>query len=70
MAPLKRWPACECDVLRLSYPCLKGHGPIEATDWISSAIKYGGYPCLKGHGPIEATLQPLPGQSQHSRIHA
>ena len=37
------------------YPCLKGHGPIEAcTLYWQRKNRVERYPCLKGHGPIEA----------------
>ena len=36
------------------YPCLKGHGPIEASLSQKNKKLKSLYPCLKGHGPIEA----------------
>ena len=39
-----------------SYPCLKGHGPIEATKERFHFSGLSMYPCLKGHGPIEAII--------------
>ena len=38
------------------YPCLKGHGPIEAFKMSTIASRASVYPCLKGHGPIEAIM--------------
>ena len=54
MAPLKQAVPVEFDSLQSWYPCLKGHGPIEARSFAKLVTRYGKYPCLKGHGPIEA----------------
>ena len=50
---MKRHGPIEALVSEL-YPCLKGHGPIEAEEILSMLEEEGTYPCLKGHGPIEA----------------
>ena len=48
-----------------AYPCLKGHGPIEAPTIVPVVCESAAYPCLKGHGPIEAdTTMARPARQQ------
>ena len=54
MAPLKRLGSDGTEGEGGLYPCLKGHGPIEASPDGRESHPSAGYPCLKGHGPIEA----------------
>ena len=54
MAPLKHYYLVLFNPLLVKYPCLKGHGPIEASSRLASPVAGCLYPCLKGHGPIEA----------------
>ena len=55
MAPLKLRSMRGWIVLEIAtYPCLKGHGPIEAFVVQPVDDEANMYPCLKGHGPIEA----------------
>ena len=62
MAPLKRFGGGVGSEGESVYPCLKGHGPIEALDDCPDGLEPALYPCLKGHGPIEAHHLPLRGR--------
>ena len=69
MAPLKRLVGEQLVRVMRWYPCLKGHGPIEAFLKLEEVLLAATYPCLKGHGPIEAAAIPEVGRSTQC-IHA
>ena len=70
MAPLKHRQVTCLAAASDEYPCLKGHGPIEACPILPALAQPVAYPCLKGHGPIEATLYLTGDMEWQPNIHA